>query len=112
LPSAIKENTISIAFVGDIAPGLNAPENLFSNVVSFTDKPDVMIGNLEGVITESKYLKCKPNSSNCFSFNGDGNFIRLLSDASFDVLNVANNHFNDFGKEGQTETVQKIREAG
>ncbi len=109
---APKEENISIGIVGDIIPDINISANLFSGVISHTERPDVMIGNFEGVATSNVYSKCKPNSTNCFSFNGNGNFLKLLSDTSFDVLNVANNHFNDYGKIGQEETLKEIREAG
>src|SRR6185369_1290105 len=86
--------------------------NIFSEVSPYTDNPDIMIGNFEGVVSESIYSKCAPGSLNCFSFNGDYNFLNLLSDASFDVLNVANNHFNDFGEDGQRDTINAIEQAG
>lgn len=110
--SSEKEEIISIGFVGDIIPGANASLNIFSEIVAYTERPDIMIGNFEGVATNNTYSKCKPDSKNCFSFNGNSNFVKLLSDASFDVLNVANNHFNDHGQIGQEETLREIGEAG
>ena len=71
-----------------------------------------MIGNFEGVVAKNKYTKCKAASKYCFTFNGDNKFLKLLSLASFDVLNVANNHFNDYGQKGQEETLKNIQEAG
>lgn len=106
------EDTVSIGFVGDIVPGLHARSDLFSGVSAYTERPDIMIGNLEGVISQSENSKCKFNFSNCFSFKGDDNFLKLLSSASFDVLNTANNHFNDYGPSGREETIKKIQEAG
>ncbi|KKR61712.1 hypothetical protein A2643_03560 [Candidatus Nomurabacteria bacterium RIFCSPHIGHO2_01_FULL_39_220] len=116
-PPEIKEvikkvSQISIGFVGDIIPGISAPTNIFSDVKAHTELPDIMIGNFEGVATSNTYLKCKQSSKNCFSFNGNSNFLNLLSDASFDVLNVANNHFNDYGQIGQEETLKQIKETG
>ncbi len=105
-------DTISIGFVGDIVPGINASENILSDVTLNTEKPDIMMGNFEGVVTNNIYFKCKPDSLNCFSFNGDDVFLGLLSKSSFDVLNVANNHFNDYGEIGQEETIKEIRKAG
>ncbi|MEQ1499921.1 MAG: CapA family protein [Parcubacteria group bacterium] len=103
---------VSIGFVGDIVPGLNAPKEMLDGVAEFTKRPDIMIGNLEGVITQSQYSKCGVESKNCFTFAGDENFLRLLASASFDVLNTSNNHFNDFGNEGREDTVKKIKEQG
>ncbi len=104
--------TLSIGFVGDIIPNIDAPLNIFNNATPYTQRPDIMIGNFEGVVSKHTYLKCKDNSKNCFAFNGDSNFLRRLADASFDVLNIANNHFNDFGEIGQDETLKEIRAAG
>ncbi len=116
MPDVSKNITdqINIGFVGDIVPGMKVPSDIFSNVSQYTEKPDIMIGNLEGVVTNDIFssLKCKNNSSNCFSFNGGSYFLELAAKAGFDVLNIANNHFNDYGKNGQIETVQEIRSNG
>jgi len=109
--SKINQDFFSIGFVGDIMPGVNAYDNILSDVSTYTSKPDLMFGNLEGVITSHTYSKCKIDSENCFAFNGDIKFLRLLKEASFDVLNVANNHFNDFGEVGQNDTLEEILKA-
>lgn len=101
--------TIRIGFVGDIIPGKNAPTDFFDEVLSYTHRPDIMIGNFEGSIASNEYSKCKTGNNKCFSFNGDDKFIGLLSKASFDVLNISNNHFNDYGKDGMEETIRKIQ---
>ena len=105
------QDYFSIGFVGDIMPGVHAYDNIFSDVSFYTKKPDLMLANLEGVITSHIYSKCKVDSENCFAFNGDPKFLRLLKEASFDVLNLANNHFNDFGEVGQNDTVAEILKA-
>ena len=71
-----------------------------------------MIGNFEGVATSHEYAKCRPESKNCFTFNGNAGFLSILSQASFDVLNIANNHFNDYGEVGQIETLAAITDNG
>ncbi len=106
------EPSISIGFVGDIIPGINPSRDIFADVSPYTSEPDIMIGNFEGVATTTTYEKCKEDSINCFSFNGNVYFLKLLADAGFDVLNLANNHFNDYGQVGQTETVEEIQNAG
>ena len=106
------KDTIHIGFVGDIIPGIDAYPNMFSDITSYTEKPEVMIANFEGAATDSIFSKCKIDSKNCFSFNGNDIFLKLLRDASFDVLNVANNHFNDYREVGQIDTIRNIREIG
>ncbi len=107
-----KKDVVSIGFVGDIIPGSNTSFNMFSDVIPYTEKPDIMIGNFEGVVANNQYTKCKEESSKCYAFNGDDKFLELVSLASFDVLNIANNHFNDHGQEGQQDTLRKIKELG
>lgn len=104
--------TITIGFVGDIVPGPLASPDILVGAIPYTEKPDIMIGNLEGAITQHAYSKCGTHSPNCFAFNGDDHFLKLLASASFDVLNTSNNHFNDYGKKGREETIQKIIEVG
>lgn len=107
-----EKNTIRIGFVGDIIPGLDAFDNIFDSVSPHTNHQDLMMGNFEGVVTDHTYSKCKIESSNCFAFNGDAKFMNLLKNASFDVLNIANNHFNDFGEIGQEDTLNSIAQHG
>jgi hypothetical protein len=105
-------NTLSIGFVGDIIPNINMPLDALTDLRKYTERADLMIGNLEGVTTTSTYSKCKPDSTNCYAFNGNKEFIKILAQSSFDILNVANNHFNDYGETGQEETLQEIVRAG
>lgn len=107
-----KPETLIFGFIGDIIPGSKASVDIFSQLLPYTEKPDLMIGNFEGVVADNQSIKCKKDSSRCYSFNGDLEFLELIYLASFDVLNVANNHFNDHGQSGQTDTLMKIQELG
>ncbi len=103
------KDTIRIGFVGDIIPGLNASTDIFLDINSYTQEPDLMIGNFEGAIQNDTHSKCREDDRRCFSFGGNTDFLSLLKNASFDVLNVANNHFNDYGEIGQIETLEEIK---
>jgi len=105
-------NTIKIGFVGDIMPGISTETDLFSLVTPYLEKPDLMIGNFEGAIASETHSKCKSGNTRCYAFGGDTKFLELLKNASFDVLSVANNHFNDYGAEGQLITAREIQNAG
>jgi hypothetical protein len=83
-----KENR-SIGFVGDIVPEMNASYNMFSEIPSYTEDPDIMIGNLEGVVSDNTYTKCNLGSSNCFSFNGGTEW--YLGENRGDVRTFAHN---------------------
>ncbi len=106
------EDTIRIGWVGDITPvdtskmpGTFAP---FSEVSSLLVLPDITAGNLEGVITQSDTSKCSEGEANCFAFRGDLNFVELLKNSGFDVMNMANNHAFDFGKESFSDTANAL----
>lgn len=107
-----KEDAISIGFVGDIAPynaildqNSNTPQP-FSFIKDFLTYPDIMIGNLEGVITKEEKSKCDTIEKNCFTFKGDTIFAENLYLAGFDIMNLANNHAYDFGINGYNDTVK------
>lgn len=107
-------NSLSIGFVGDITPfpagEKQNSSNPFVSLFEILSVPDIMAGNLEGVITEETISKCKPESKHCFAFKGDKDFVQYLTDAGFDVFNMANNHAFDYGPVGFKNTQDVLRE--
>jgi poly-gamma-glutamate capsule biosynthesis protein CapA/YwtB (metallophosphatase superfamily) len=73
---------------------------------------DVVLGNLEGTLTDRGSSKCAAGSTGCFSFRAPPSFASFLRRAGFTVLNLANNHALDFGAVGQADTVAAVRRAG
>jgi Bacterial capsule synthesis protein PGA_cap len=73
---------------------------------------DIVLGNLEGTLANGGSSKCGAASSNCFAFRAPPAYARVLKDAGFTVLNLANNHALDFGPSGQAETVAALDHAG
>ncbi len=104
-----KADSVSIGFVGDITPDvlLGNPKTPFDELKILLQEPDIMVGNLEGTVTDETISKCKTDSKNCFAFKGDSLFVDYLVNAGFDVLNMANNHAFDFGGKGFIDT-QKV----
>jgi poly-gamma-glutamate capsule biosynthesis protein CapA/YwtB (metallophosphatase superfamily) len=72
---------------------------------------DVVLGNLEGTLTERGSAKCGGGSPDCFSFHAPPAYARLLRGAGFTVMNLANNHALDYGSVGQRDTVAAVRSA-
>lgn len=68
---------------------------------------DIIFANLETPLIE----KC-PVTQEGMVFCGDKKNIEGLKYAGVDVVNLANNHAGNFGKEGVLETVQYLSEAG
>ena len=78
------------------------------NVRDILANDDITIVNLEGPLTTSDEMR--PNRP--FNFKGDPENVQILSSASVEVCNVANNHALDFGKAGLTETAEVLDKAG
>jgi poly-gamma-glutamate capsule biosynthesis protein CapA/YwtB (metallophosphatase superfamily) len=103
-----KINSISLSFVGDVTPTKEFPD-LFGFVKDELSKPDLMIGNLEGAITDIEKNKCGTIvTGKCYAFSGNEGFVQILKNASFDMVNVANNHSYDFGEEGFFDTLKNL----
>jgi poly-gamma-glutamate capsule biosynthesis protein CapA/YwtB (metallophosphatase superfamily) len=109
--------TVTIAAAGDIVMGStpnlppNGPSTFFSAVAPELDA-EVVIGNLEGTLTNSGASKCGAGSSNCFAFRTPPTYAPWLRRAGFTVMNLANNHAYDYGPRGQRDTVLALDRAG
>ena len=71
-------------------------------------RADYVTGNLEGTLATGGSSKCGAGSSNCFSFRAPPSYARGLRRIGFDLVNVANNHANDYGPTGQAETAAAL----
>ncbi len=119
-PSAAEP--ITIAWVGDITPGsaYGMPADhgraLFSSVRDRLRAPDLTIGNLEGTLGVGGSSKCGAGTagaaSQCYAFQAPPQNAGALRDAGFDLLNLANNHADDFGPAGQEQTMQALSAHG
>lgn len=109
---------VRIAAVGDIVMG-SLPDALppdggasFFDSVDDLLAGDVVLGNLEGTLTTGGPSKCDGNDSpNCFAFRTPPSYGRRLKEAGFTVMNVANNHIDDFGAEGRRQTFAALHSA-
>jgi hypothetical protein len=109
--------TVTIGWVGDITPGsqYGLPSDggraLFARVRSRLREPDLMAGNLEGTFSAGGASKCGVGAANCFAFQAPLANAHALRDAGFDLVNLANNHSFDFGREGQWQTLRALYDA-
>ena len=74
---------------------------------NFQKDADMLVGNLEGPITES--LDCQAKA---YSFRFDPSIAALLKRNRFDAVNLANNHTNDCYGTGIRDTRKYLNEAG
>jgi poly-gamma-glutamate capsule biosynthesis protein CapA/YwtB (metallophosphatase superfamily) len=125
-PTPVKptsDESLTIAAVGDIMLGSTSINDTFlppndgadilKEVTPILSQADIAFGNLEGPLLEGgKTEKCPPNSTRCFAFRVPTRYGKLLKDAGFDVLSLANNHAADFGDYGRESTRKTLDALG
>ncbi len=92
--------------VGDriAAEGPGAP---FRKVQGILDRADLLIGNLECVVSTRGTQQQK-----LYTFRARPKAVRALRRAGFDLVGLANNHALDFGRPALGDTLRNVREAG
>jgi hypothetical protein len=113
----LERHSATIAWVGDmvLASSYGTPPDAgrlsMAPVVGPLRAADVTFGNLEETLSRLPESKCG-GSANCFAFQAPPSYARLMTAAGFDVMNVANNHADDFGPAGERSTERALRAAG
>ncbi|WP_299456441.1 CapA family protein [uncultured Microscilla sp.] len=113
-------DTITITGVGDLMLGTNYPhkylippnngKDLMADVTPLIRQADVAFGNLASpVLNKGGKRKYCRDSTNCFAFRTPEAVAQNVIDSGFDVLNIGNNHINDFGRAGIVNTLQFLR---
>ncbi|MCL1974506.1 MAG: CapA family protein [Bacteroidetes bacterium] len=122
--TAFAQDTIQVVAVGDMMLGTIYPngEHLppnndcsasFSRVKGYFAHADVVFGNLEGAMTDSKEGAKRCNDpSVCYVFGMPTKFVSCFVEAGFNLLSVANNHSGDFGEQGRASTAKTLQNAG
>jgi hypothetical protein len=104
--------------VGDIAlsSGYGLPpqgvRHAFAPVRRELKKADITLGNLEGTLSIGGTSKCGRKAiGNCFAFQAPPSYAEGLGASGFDLFNLANNHANDYGASGESQTVAALQHA-
>ena len=121
---AITKDTIQVVAVGDIMMGTIFPKGeylppnndcsrSFSMVKPFFANADIIFGNLEGALTDSRASAKNCNNPEwCYTFGMPTDYVHCLVDAGFNILSLANNHSGDFGEQGRISTMRTLANAG
>jgi hypothetical protein len=113
-PSA-KGGVIRLAAVGDILLGtaqVPPGKDIFSEVKPFLADRQVVFGNLEGPLTDRGAPTKDPSAGAYYLFRSPPAYGRLLKEAGFNILSLANNHINDYGPAGRAQTVSVLKGLG
>lgn len=108
-------DTLWVLGVGDMMLGTHFPKRsylppqdgktLLEPVHSILQSADFTMGNLEGVLLSGKgKVKSCRDTQYCYAFKMPDHYGNYFKEAGFDALSLANNHTNDFGAEGKTNT--------
>jgi Bacterial capsule synthesis protein PGA_cap len=117
--SAPASAVVELGWVGDTTPGSkyglppNAGRALFQYTRTYTKAPDIMVANLEGTFGSGGASKCDGSKSGlCFAFQAPPKNASALKWAGFDVVNLANNHSNDYFGAGLQSTKKALSANG
>lgn len=122
-PTAPPEEHFTLTFVGDCTLGC-APIHegtptgftqtvgedygyLFRNVAEYFANDDFTMINLEGPLTDGGHPAQK-----MFTFRGPSHYIRFLTENSVEAVTLANNHSQDYGQAGYSDTKALLQDAG
>jgi len=113
---------VTILFAGDImldrslrvAMEENGEDHPFSCLGDTLRTPDLTVANLEGPITgsASRSVGSAVGSPDNTRFTFASSTAQLLARQGIDVVSLANNHLQDFGREGVRSTMRFLDEAG
>ena len=79
----------------------------FSNTVQYFEADDFTISNLECTLSDRNL-----RSAEQFYFLAPSAYANILTEGGVDFVTTANNHFEDFGSGGVTDTYQALEEHG
>lgn len=121
------EDELVVAAVGDIMLGSTFPDttgaslppadgvHLLDEVAPMLKSADLAIGNLEGPLydgTETSPKCVHKAEGTCYAFRVPVRYAKLLADAGFAAMGVANNHAKDFGPAGQQSSIIALTAVG
>jgi len=81
----------------------------FENIKDFFAGNDLVLANLEGSFTDFKPRPLDPNNT---SFTFDPALAKVLKESGFNIVNLANNHVQDFGKDGFAQSKAYLEKSG
>lgn len=103
-----------ILLVGDVMVGRNVaaalerePDDVFAGVRAVLEAADLTGGNLESPLTDRPHL-----SPNPYALEAPPESARVLADAGFDLLTIANNHSGDAGRASVVDTWSALAREG
>lgn len=122
LPEIVTGREAKILFVGDMffdryirqVGNSKGGDFIFSCISDFLKDSDLVVGNLEGPITDypSVSMGAEADSPESLTFTFPLSTAKLLADNNIKIVNLGNNHIGNFGNAGTASTKKYLDEAG
>jgi poly-gamma-glutamate synthesis protein (capsule biosynthesis protein) len=108
-PTSSPTPTITLALLGDVmlGRGVHSSTETFAYLEPFLNSAYLVLANLESPLTQAPVQTGSP-----YALCASPERARLLANAGFDLLALANNHIFDCGEQGVLETQAALTEAG
>jgi hypothetical protein len=110
--------SVELGWAGDMAFGRHyglppgGARRVLSSIADVLKRPDIMAANLEGVLGSGGSSKCGGGGGgNCFAFQAPASYASEFRGSGIDIVNLANNHTNDFGDYGIGQTLSALGHA-
>jgi len=121
--SPAPKDSFWVAAVGDIVPGTNHPMVLLpphlgrdligEQLLPYLREADLSFGNFEAVLRDSGGRpKACYDPKSCFRFRLPPVYLKPFQRAGFDILNIASNHMDDFGRADRLNTERQLQDMG
>jgi len=121
LNAQIKINAVGDIMLGSVTPKKILPPDegreFVESIGEVLRAADIVFGNLEGTFIEDEMepQKCSERSrkaATCYEFGMPENLSESLKEIGFNVVNLDNNHSEDYGEGGYNLTQEKLGELG
>ncbi len=122
LPASIARPEVTVLFGGDMMFDRSVrqymeqqgDDHVFSCIVDVLNKPDFVVANLEGPITDNPSISVgsTPGDSNNFTFTFSPSTAALLARHNIRLVNLGNNHIMNFGRDGLAQTKDFLDASG
>lgn len=86
---------------------IHGPGSVFAGVATTLGRADLLVGNLECVISDQGTAQFKS-----YNFRAPVQAVDALASAGFDLFGLANNHSMDYGIDGLADMLTRLRAAG
>jgi hypothetical protein len=109
---------LTVAAVGDIMMGtenLLPPDEaagFFKDMAPYVAGRDIIFGNLEGPLTDRGAPTKDISTGRSYCFRTPPSYGSRLREAGFNIVSLANNHANDYGPEGRSQTIEVLENLG